>query len=81
MSAEFYTGRPGLLTVDILQGFFNSIMGRESIRVTQSVIRMSACLECMSFAYNALCHRIDDVDIVDKYKGMFWMLGHLMWYA
>ena len=81
MSTEFYTGRPGLLTVDILQGFFNGIVGGESIRVIQSVIRMSACHECMSFANNALCHRMDDVDSDDKSKGMCWMLGHLMWYA
>ena len=81
MSAEFYTGCPRLSTVDILQGFFNSIVGRESIRVTQSVIRMSACHECMCFVSNALCHRMNYVDSDDKSKGMCWMLGHLMWYA
>jgi hypothetical protein len=81
MSADFYAGSPGLLTVDILQGFFDSIVGRESIRVTQSVIRMLACHEGMSFLNNALCHRMDDVDSDDKSKWMCWMLGHLMWYA
>jgi hypothetical protein len=81
MSAEFYTGRPGLLTVDILQGFFNGIVGKESIRVTQSVIWMSTCHERMCFVNNALCHRMNDVDSDDKSKGICWMLGHLMWYA
>jgi hypothetical protein len=81
MSAEFYAGSPGLLTVDILQGVFDSIVGIESIRVTQFVIRMSACHECMSFANNALCHRMDDVDSDDKSKGMGWVLGYLMWNA
>jgi hypothetical protein len=66
------------LTVDILQGLFYSIVGRESIRVTQSVIRMLACHECMSFLNYGLCHRMDDVDSDDKSKRMCWMLGHLM---
>jgi hypothetical protein len=81
MSADFYAGSPGLSTVDILQGFLDSIVGRESIRVTQFVIRILACHECMSFANNALCHRMNNVDSDDKSKGMCWMLGHLMWYA
>jgi hypothetical protein len=81
MSADFYAGCPGLSTVDILQGFFDSIVGRESIRVTQFVIWMSACHECMSVANNALCHRMDDVYSDDKSKGMCWVLSRLMWNA
>jgi hypothetical protein len=81
MSADFYAGSSGLSTVDILQGFFDSIVGRESIRVTQFVIWMLSCHECVSFANNALCHRMDYVDSDDKSKRMCWMLGNLMWYA